>query len=444
MSQNLRTFVQERHIRFVRVAWCDNANVIRAKAIHSGVLGDYLEHGVGISAGQQGVPVMVDAVVPDSGLGPVGEIRVVPDPTTLVQLPYAPTHARCMGDMILDGKPWACCPRHFLRRMVEAAKEAGLEVKGAFENEFYLLRFEDDNLMPADETPFASTQGFDAGGKVMDDLADALLEQGIPVELYHPESGPGQHEMSTRYCDALQAADRQVAFRETVHAVASRHGLKASFVPKIFPDKAGNGCHLHLSLWEGERNLLPEAQAPHLLSAVARSFMAGLLEHLPAVMAVTTPSTNSYRRLQPHSWCGAYRCWGPDNREAAIRVPSTPAGPGPTHFEFKTVDASSNPYLALGAVIAAGLDGVRRSLDLPEPVLVDPGNLSDEERKKRRIDRLPQVLGDALRQFKRDNVLQQAFGKDLARAYVAVRAAEIDALKGLDLESEVEILLERY
>lgn len=444
MSQDLSKFVQENPIRFVRVVWCDNANIIRAKAIHAGVIEEYTRHGVGISAGQQGVPVMVDAVMPESGLSPVGEIRLVPDLETLVQLPYSPTHARCLGDMVLDGKPWACCPRSFLRRMEQAARQAGLEIQAAFENEFYLLRFEDDNLMPSDETPFASTQGFDAGSPVIDDIADALAGQHITPLVYHPESGPGQHEMSIRHGAPLQAADRQIVFRETVHAVAGRHGLKASFVPKIFPDKAGSGCHVHMSLWRDGESCVADPQGPHHLSAVARSFMAGILDHLPALMAVTTPSTNSYRRLQPHTWSGAYRCWGVDNREAALRVPTSPDGPGPTNFEIKTVDATANPYLALGAIIAAGLDGVKRSLELPEPVTLDPGNFSDEERKRHRIERLPHVLGDALRQFRKDAVLQQAFGKDLARAFTAVRAAEHDAMKGLDLESEVELLLERY
>ncbi|HXG08476.1 MAG TPA: glutamine synthetase family protein, partial [Gemmataceae bacterium] len=353
MVSHLPQSLEASGIRFVRIVWCDNANLIRAKAVHTGALALYLEHGVSIAAGQQAMSALYDAVVPDSGLGPVGEVWLVPDWTTLTPLPYSPGQARVLGDMVRDGKPWPLCPRGFLRRQIAEAARVGLEVLAAFENEFYLLR-PGDGPLPADSTPFAATASMDQNRAVIGAIAEALLAQGIPVEQYYPESGPGQQEITIRATHPLQAADRQVAFRETVRAVALAHGLKASFLPKIFPDAAGSGCHLHLSLWQGGENLLPKRNGRLGLSEQATAFIAGLLEHLPALMAITTPSPNSYRRIRPHVWSGAFRCWGLDNREAAVRVPSSPTGPGPTHFEFKIVDATANPYLALGAVLAAG------------------------------------------------------------------------------------------
>src|SRR5437588_6130944 len=148
-------------VRLVRVTWCDNANVLRAKAVHVRALWDYAEHGVGISAAQQAVPVMYDAVAPDSGLGPVGEVRLVPDWPTLTVLPYAPGHARVLGDMRQGGSPWPLCPRHFLRRMVAEAGRAGFELRAAFENEFYLLRRTADGFTPADDTVFAADLAID-------------------------------------------------------------------------------------------------------------------------------------------------------------------------------------------------------------------------------------------------------------------------------------------
>ncbi|HAC62567.1 MAG TPA: glutamine synthetase, partial [Cyanothece sp. UBA12306] len=189
--------------------------------------------------------------------------------------------------------------------------------------------------------------------------------------LYYPESAPGQQEISIHYADALRAADHQIVFRETVHGVAIQHGLKASFLPKILADKAGNGCHLHLSLWQNGQNITGNGSGQ--LSSTAKNFIGGIIHHLPALMALTTPCTNSYRRIRPHFWSGAFSTWGYDNREGAVRVPSNPLPPSPTHFELKTVDASANPYLALGAVIFAGLDGVNRNLNPGEAVDIDPG-----------------------------------------------------------------------
>ena len=444
MSDDLLLSLEASGTRFVRVVWCDNANVIRAKAVHVGMLGHYRDHGVGITVAQQALPVMYDAVVPDSGLGPIGEARLVPDWATLTPLPYAPGHARVLGDMVVGGRPWDLCPRTFLKRQLAHAREAGFDIFASFENEFYLLRPTPDGFAPADDTVFAATHAMDLQAPVIDDITAALLAQGIPVELYYPESGPGQHEISVRYTQALAAADRQLAFRETVHAVADRHGLKASFLPKIFEDRAGSGCHLHLSMWNDEVNLLPDPQGTGGLSATARAFLAGLLRHLPALMALTTPSTNSYRRIRPHFWSGAFRCWGVDNREAAVRVPSSPEGGGATHVELKTCDASANPYLALGAVVAAGLDGVRKGLDPGKPLAADPGHLPDEERRARGIDPLPVNLGAAIDHLGRDSVLLAALGPTLAQAYLAVRRAEWQALKDVDLAGEVRLLLERY
>jgi glutamine synthetase len=172
--------------------------------------------------------------------------------------------------------------------------------------------------------------------------------------------------------------------------------------------------------------------------------MAGLLHHLPALIALTTPSTNSYRRLQPHFWSGAFRCWGMDHREAAIRVPSNPTLPSPTHIELRTVDATANPYIALGGAIAAGLDGIQQNLELGQPVISDPGHASEEERQRLRIDRLPGNLGEAIAHLSQNVILQQSLGSDLAQAYLAVRKAEWETLQSYSLEEEVRLLLEKY
>lgn len=444
MEKELLQTLDATGTRFVRILWCDNANIIRGKAVHRGAIAEYLKHGVGISAAQQAIPVMVDAPASGSGLGPVGEVRLVPDWNTLTPLPYAPGHARVLGDMLKEGSPWNLCPRHFLKRMVAEAKHEGLEVIAAFENEFYFLKQTGGNIVPADETVFASTLAMDVHQPVIDEIAEALIEQGMLVEQYYPESGPGQQEISILYTHALAAADQQIAFRETVRAIALQHNLTASFLPKIFADKAGSGCHLHLSLWQDGQNLIPNLDVEGELSEIARRFIAGILHHLPALMALTTPSTNSYRRIRPHHWSGAFRCWGMDNREAAVRVVSNPEESSPTQFELKTVDASANPYLALGAVIAAGLDGIRHCYELGEPVTIDPGYMTEAERNICNIDLLPITLEQSIDQLSSDQVLLDALGTELAQAYLAVRKAEWEAMKDLAMEEEVKLLLERY
>lgn len=206
-------------------------------------------------------------------------------------------------------------------------------------------------------------------------------------------------------------------------------------------DKAGSGCHLHLSLWREGKNILPDFEERYGISKVGSQFIAGVLHHLPALMAVTTPITNSYHRIKPHYWSGAFQCWGIGNREAAIRVIQEFDGEI-KNFELKTVDASSNPYLALGAVIAAGIDGVTQEMELERPVQEDPGNILQGKDYKIKI--LPSRLENAIEELEKDEIIMDAMGKELSKAYIAVKKAEIEYLKNFNLEKEVELLLEKY
>ncbi|WP_283753135.1 glutamine synthetase family protein [Roseofilum acuticapitatum] len=445
MDRDIEASLKKAGVQFIRVLWCDNGNAIRAKAIHRGMLADYREQGVSLAMAQQGMPIIGSTPAFGSGLGPVGEVQLIPDWSTLMALPYTPSHARVMGNMVKDGEPWPVCPRRFLRDMAADAKLEGLEIIASFENEFYLLeRRENGEIIPTDQTPYCSTYGMDIQQRIIDDIATALNEQGVLVEQYYPESGPGQHEISVLYTQALAAADQQVVFRETVKAIAHYHHRIASFLPKIFPDQAGSGAHLHLSLWHKGENLLPNPSGLLGLSDRSRWFIGGILHHHRALMAITNPIPNSYRRLQPHSWSGAFCCWGLDNKEAAIRVISNPEGTGSSHFEFKTIDAAANPYLALGAIIAAGLDGIRNQLEPPEPVDCDPGILPEEERQHRGIQWLPATLLEAITALQENQVLLKALSPPLAQAYLAVRQAEWEIMKDWDLSTEVKMLLDRY
>jgi glutamine synthetase len=428
-------------IDFLRILWCDNANIIRSKAIYLNS-DEQTSLKVTISSAQQGVPVMYDGVIPDSGLSPVGEIDLEADFSTFSKIPYAPGHGKVMGNMKINGKSWNCCPRYFLEKNIAKLSEMNLNLKASFENEFYLLKGDSEEIISADNTPFASNFSMDINYDFIRDLTNALTLQDIKVKQYYPEAGFGQQEITIKYEEALKAADNQITFRETVKAIAYQHSLKSSFLPKIFPEGAGNGCHLHLSLWKGGKNILGESNDPYGLSPTGKQFLAGILEHLPALMALIAPSINSYRRILPHSWSGAYNCWGIDNREAAIRVISHI--PGVQHFELKTVDASSNPYIALGAVIAAGCDGIDQALELKEPIQEDPGNMSLDDLKRTETELLPQSLEKSIVCLEKDDLLINALGPQLSKAYIAVKKAEMEFFKDLSMEEEIAILLEKY
>jgi glutamine synthetase len=419
-------------VRLVRFLYCDPDGVIRGKAAGTAALPDLLESGIGLTVAMQAFTVL-DRLAPVPGMGPVGEIRLVADPSTFVVAPYAPRTGVVRVDMVTgDGAPYAADARAFLRRIVEQARGEDLEVVAAFEPEWSLARPSDDGeLRPIDESLCFSAQGMESAAAVVDDVVAALEAQGMPVEQYYPELGWGQQELSIRHAPALRAADQHLLYRETVRGVARRHGLHASFAPKPWPDQPGNGCHLHVSARDaaGERHRFHDPAAPGGLGETGRHFAAGLLEHLPALVALTCASVNSYRRLVPRSWASAHRVWGLDNREAAVRVPSGFRGreAASTNLELKPSDGSANPHLSLGGVIAAGLDGVRRRLEPPPLVGVDPSTLAEEERARVGAERLPTSLAEALDRLSQDEVLLDALGDRLAGCYLAVKRDDVEA-----------------
>lgn len=430
-NEDLLARIREADVRLTRFLYCDNGAIIRGKASATPGLAARLTDGIGLTVAMMAMNSL-DQLQPVEGMGAVGEIRLVPDPESLVIPPHAPGYAAMMCDMITgERRPWAGCPRSFLRRMRARAAARGLQLRAAFEAEFSLAsRDAAGAYAPFDRTLCFATSAMAAAGPFALDLVQSLEAQGLVVEQYYPELGHGQHEISIRHAEALRAADNHLWLRETIRGVAQAHGLQASLAPKPFADQAGNGAHIHFSLWdESGRNVFYDPAAPDGLSAAGRQFMAGVLAHLPALVAITCPSVNSYRRLQPQAWSSAYAIWGHDNREAALRVasPFWSDLAGSANLELKAADSSCNPYLALGALLAAGLDGIERGLDPGEPVEVDPATLSDAERAARGVARLPDSLDAALEALESDRLLLDALGPLLADSFLAVRRSEARA-----------------
>ena len=426
---------RENNARFIRFLYCDNAGIIRGKAVHIDVLPDRLRNGVGLPIAIQALN-MVDQLQPIENLGPVGEIRLMPDPATFHPLPYVPHQAALTCNLVdAEGGPWPLDPRSLLDYHIQRAAVRGIGIQAAFENEFTLItRTPEGQVLPYDQSLAYSSHGMTTAAAYIDDLASTLEVQGLAVEHYHPEVGHGQQELTIRHADAMRAADNQVVFRETVRGVAAKHGLLASFAPKPFPDQPGNGAHIHFSLWDARfiTNRLYDPEALYGLTTLARCFIGGVLAHLPALLALTCPSYNSYRRLhQPRSWTSAFTAWGPDNREAALRVASGLWGADArsVNLELKPVDPSCNPYLALAGLIAAGVDGIERELDPGEPVQTDPSLFSNDELAARGIKRLPTNQMEAILALRTDPVMMTALGTEMANAYLAVRTSEYAAFR---------------
>lgn len=434
-TQDVLHLVQNAGVRLVRFLYCDNGGIIRGKATHVRKLSSRMAEGIGQSLAMQawtGVETL--ASVP--GMGPVGEFRLVPDPETFAILPYVPHTASMFCDMLrLDGEPWDACPRSFLKRILTRLAEHGMRAEIGFEHEFYLTREnEDGGFIPADNSLCYSSIGLDEQADVIDYILSALEAQGIQVELFHTELGPAQQELSLSHTDALRAGDRCCLVRETVRGVARKFGLYATFAPKPFLDQGGSGAHIHVSLWRtdqqgnAQKNLCyaADAQNPGKLSQLGLHFIGGVLHHLHALVAITCACPNSYRRLLPHFWSSAYEAYGFDNRESAIRVPSLFKGreEDSSNLELKCADHSGNPYLALGALLAAGLDGIDRKLEPGRAYDVDPGNFSDEERAQLGIRRLPVSLNESLDALEQDRLLLDALGPLLSTSYIAVKRKE--------------------
>ncbi|KAK9918078.1 hypothetical protein WJX75_001014 [Coccomyxa subellipsoidea] len=420
-------------VKFVRLLFCDLAGIRRCRVIPARRLDTITKSGVGLTKATPALPAWGDVSAEDSGFGPVGEVRLLPAEDAVIRpLPWRPTHAIALCELHnRPGDPWECCPRAALKSILaNAQREHGLTFRVGYESEFILLRQPapgDTQLPPPfDRSVYCQTSAFDAAAPVMDDMVEALEDLGLPVEQLHAESAPGQFEIVTTHDDALHAADGVIFAREAITSVAAKHGLVASFLPKLSAAQAGSGQHLHISLWKDGKNLVEGFETGK--GSVAEAFLAGILSHIPALQAFTVPAPISYERLRPGCWSGAFQVWGVNNKEAPIRL-CTLADGSSRDFEFKMLDATANPHMALAAIIVAGLQGVNEKAILPPALQIDPGTLSTEERSTRGIKSLAANLAEALAGFSADTVfgdaLKEAFGEALVRVYMAVRKSEL-------------------
>lgn len=417
----------------VALPWVDNSGVVRTKAVPL----DRLEHaatwGVGASPSFDAYTADDDIVAGRYAGGPIGDLRLLPDLDRLTVLAAQPGWAWAPADRrTQDGEPHPQDARDALRRAVARLADEGLTVRAAFEIEWVVGEDASDGFVPATRGPAYGFTRVVEKSDYLTALLSALRRQDVRVEQIHPEYASGQFELSVAAEDPLAAADTSVLVRETVRAVTIRHGMRVSFSPKVVAGGVGNGGHVHLSLWWDGRNLHSGGDGPCGLTATAEAFAAGVLDHLPALSAVSAPSVASYLRLVPGQWSAPFQACGPENREAALRLITGSAGEEDraANLEVKVPDLSANPYLCMAGLLFAGAVGIREGLSLPELLDVDPNSLDEEQLRRRGVRRLPTTLAESTAAFESDAVLTDAFGAELSATLVDVRRAEIAKFDG--------------
>lgn len=418
--------LRERDVVALAATWVDTSGITRVKAVPV----DRIEHAAAWGIGMS--PVF-DAFLTDDSIvsgrvvgGPVGDVRLHPDLDRVTVLDQQPGWAWAPADRFTQqGVEHRLDQRSLARRAVDALAERGLAARAAFEVE-WAVSLPGAEFVPAVRGPAYGYTRIIERSDYLRDILTALHRQGVAVEQIHPEYASGQYELSVATEDPVGAADTLVLVRETIRACSARHALAVSFSPKIEVAGAGNGGHVHLSVWRGDANLFAGGRHAFGLTDEAAAFTGGILQRLPALLAVGAPSPASYLRLIPQHWAGAFQAWGLENRETALRLVRGCTGNEgrAANLEIKAFDLAANPYLVVAALIFAGLAGIDADARLPDPVDVDPASLSEDERAARGIAALPTDVLAATDAFEADEALTAGFGPELAATIVDVRRGE--------------------
>lgn len=431
----------------ILVGTCDIAGQVRGKGFPARELEARRRFGVGWTP----TNIMINCLgrIPATPFGPRGDLFLVPAPEGEVVLDQGnggPVERWFIGDILtLEETPWDCCPRSFLKRaLADLEAKAGLRMIVAFEHEFHLAgavhRSGDSYALSSMRSIAPFTR----------DLLAALRRNGLEPDTFLPEYGPRQYEITIDPASALEAADRAVKLREITRSIAERHGFAASFSPVVTRGVVGNGVHIHFSFQTRDgRPVTYDPTGPGQLSPEAAAFTAGVLRHAPALCAVTAPAVISYERLQPNSWSAYWTNLGLRDREALVRICPLPAAADIDprrrfNLEFRAADACASPYLQLGALVYAGLEGLLAELPAPPIQDGDPSALSDVERARLGIRVLPRSLGEALDALDADATARGWFGPALAEAYLMHKRGEIAMLADRDADEMIRIYAEAY
>lgn len=416
MATDLAQAAKEKSIKYFLISYTDLVGTQRAKLAPAQAISAMAKDGAGFA----GFATWLD-ITPAHP-----DLFAIPDPATLIQLPWKPEVGWVAADLWMDGKPVTHAPRTVLKEQLKKAKALGYDMKTGVECEFFLIS--PDGTRISDEADFQSKPCYDQQAlmrryEVITEICDAMLALGWRPYQNDHEDANGQFEMNWTYDDALVTADRHAFFKFMVKSIAEKHGLRATFMPKPFPTLTGNGCHMHVSLWQKDKNAFVDPRAAAGVSDAALHFIGGVIHSADALAAFLNPTVNSYKRINaPRTLSGA--TWSPNsvtwtgnNRTHMIRIPEG------DRFELRLADGAANPYLLPASVLAAGLDGLEHKRD-PGPRL--DINMYTHAHEAGDVKKLPLNLLDALRALAASKVLSAALG-DLAASYLKLKHEEWNA-----------------
>ena len=428
--------VEENDIKFIRLWFTDVLGFLKSLAMTRRELETVLEEGMGFD----GSSIEGFARVQES------DMIAMPDPSTFAILPSMPENgrtARMFCDILQpDGQPYAGDPRYALKRTLAKAAGLGYTMYVGPELEFFYFK-DSAHTDVLDRGGYFDLTSLDVSTSVRRDTVSALEEVGIEVEFAHHECGPSQHEIDLRYKDALTMADSVMTYRLLVKEVANAHGIHATFMPKPLYGEAGSGMHVHQSLFEGERNAFFDPRDSYHLSRVCKAYVAGLLQYAREMCLVTNQWVNSYKRLVPGYEAPIYCCWARRNRSALVRVPMyKPGKEKATRVEMRNPDPAANPYLAFAAMLAAGLKGIERHIELPTEATDNIYEMSAKERISAGIRSLPGDIEGAIIAFENSEFMRETLGDHIYEYLIRNKRAEWDSYRALVTSWEVDRYLE--
>jgi len=380
------------------------------------------------------------------------DMMLKPDSKTFLVLPWTLDSDIKIGRIICDvyngdGKPFAGAPRYVLKKVIEEAKESGFKMQNGVEEEFFLFKL-GQNSEPT--TQLVNSGSYfemlpeDISEKTRSLIAKNLEKMGFEIEASHHEVSPSQQEIDFKYSDPITTADRIITFKIVAKTIALANGLYATFLPKPIFGINGSGAHTNISLTDNNgKNIFYDAKAEFELSKTAKQFIAGIFAHIDAITAITNPIVNSYKRIIPGYEAPVYVSWAQVNRSALIRIPK--ANGESKRIEFRSPDATANPYLSFAVVLKAGLDGIKKEMEAPTPVNgINIFELSEKEKRKYKIRTLPGTLKEAINALKKDNIILEVLGESIAKTYIEAKEKEWEDYRTSVTDWEIKNLLPYY
>ncbi len=416
MVSKLETYAKKHKVKYFLINFTDLSGAQRSKLVPTSAIAEMEVEGAGFA----GFATYLDMTpaYPD--------MFSIPDPDSVIQLPWKPEVAWVAGDLFMEGQFIEQAPRVILKNLIKKANSLGYKLMAGVEPEYMLISPDGESI--SDDRDIAAKPCYDQQAlmrryDVVSEICDAMLSLGWGTYQNDHEDANGQFEMNWDYSDALTTADRHSFFKFMVKSIAEKHGLRATFMPKPFTDLTGNGCHMHLSLWDdkGKKNLFLDKNGELGLSACAYNFLGGLMRNAIGMCAITNPTVNSYKRINSPvtssgaTWSPNTVTYGGNNRTHMVRIP------GAGRIEFRLADGAANPYLMAAAVMAAGLDGIKSELDPGKRLDID---MYSESHKARGAKKLPLYLIDAIREFAKSNMLKTYLGDEFFNAYIKIKTDE--------------------